>query len=320
MKSSKSIFIGSASGHAGEFLQGSICDGGELRRVLISIPAPGLRSSAIFTASERNGLRVTPPWKLKSLKAFQLAWLQFSRTMPCGTLTIQSDIPVSHGMGSSTADCVAAIRAAASYWDCELQAGRIAMVAHQAECFCDATMYEDRLVVFQHCDGRIYEYLGGEIPNLRLLIVGLKDGGPIIDTDTMTRPDYTAEEIQQFTECLSLLRSAAATNNVQEIARIARISAQINQKYHPKQKMNEVEQIAAENNALGVAVAHSGDIQILLYPPSSLSEQVLHKVCNDLEVVGMKCWRVLSTLREQETGQISPLLSVDDEHSQHAEE
>lgn len=301
---SESAFMGSAFGHAGEFLQGAVDDGGELCRILISIPAPGLRSDAAFSVSKSNELIVTPQWKRKSLRAFQLAWLQFSQSMPCGTLTIHSDIPVSRGMGSSTADCVAAIRAAASYWSCELQADQIAILAHQAECFSDATMYEDHLVVFQHCDGRIYECLDGAIPNLQLLIVGLKDGGGKIDTDTIKRPDYTGEEIQQFTECLSRFRYAAANNNMQEIARIARISARINQKYHPKPKMDEVEQIATENDALGVAVAHSGDIQILLYPPSSLSEQVLHKVCNELDGIGIKCWRILSTLRDQETVKI----------------
>jgi uncharacterized protein involved in propanediol utilization len=135
--------------------------------------------------------------------------------------------------------------------------------------------------------------------------VGLKDGGRKIDTDTLTRPDYTGEEIQQFTECLSRFRHAAASNKVQEIASVARISARINQKYHPKQKMDEVEQIAVENNALGVAVAHSGDTQILLYPPSLLSEQVLYKVSNELDGIGMKCWRILSTLRDEETVNIS---------------
>jgi uncharacterized protein involved in propanediol utilization len=293
--------MGSAFGHAGEFLQGAIGNDEHLRRILISIPAPKLRSNAIFAASECSELIVAPQWKRKSLKAFQLAWLYFSGTGPCGTLTIQSDIPVSRGMGSSTADCVAAIRAAASYWNCELQPDRIAALAHRAECFSDATMYEDCLVVFQHCEGRIHESLDGDIPILQLLIAELREGSRRIDTDLLARPEYSREEIQQFSQCLSRFRHAAATNDIEEISAIARISARINQRYHPKQKFDELERIAAETDALGVAVAHSGDIQVLLYEPSSLDEQMQRKIGDALEEIEMKCWGVLSTVREPET-------------------
>jgi uncharacterized protein involved in propanediol utilization len=295
--------LGSASGHAGEFLQGAIDHSGEMCRILISIPAPGLRSNAIFTTSGRDELAVVPKWKQKSLHAFQQAWRLVSDTTPCGTLTIQSDIPVSRGMGSSTADCVASIRAAAAFWNRELTANQIAMLAHQAECFSDATMYEDRLVIFQHCDGKIHEYLDGDIPNLQLLVVEPGDGAHKVDTDLLTRPVYSEEEIGQFSECLTRFRCAAASSDLQEIASIAQISARINQKYHPKQNLDELERVAAETNALGVAVAHSGDIQVLLYPPSSLSEQALRSVSHKLEEIEMKCWGLLSTVRQQEQPQ-----------------
>jgi uncharacterized protein involved in propanediol utilization len=293
--------MGLAFGHAGEFLQGAIGDGGALRRILISIPAPGLRSNAIFSAADHDEIAVTPKWKRKSLKAFHLAWLQFSSARPCGTLTIRSDIPVSRGMGSSTADCVAAIRAAASHWNCELPPDRIAMLAHQAECFSDATMYEDRLVVFQHCEGRIHENLRGDTPHLQLLIVEASNGSRKVDTDLLARPDYSPEEIRQFSQCLSRFGHATATNDIQQIAAIATISARINERYHPNHKLDELERIAAETGGLGVAVAHSGNIQILLYEPFSLGEPVLRKVSDSLEEIEMKCWGVLSTIREPET-------------------
>jgi uncharacterized protein involved in propanediol utilization len=301
---SANISMGSAFGHAGEFLQGIVDDGGELKRVLVSIPAPGLRSRVIFMPSGGNELTVFPEWKQKSLRAFQLAWLQFSSTNPCGTLVIRSDIPVSRGLGSSTADCVAAIRAAGSHWNCKLRADQIAVLAHQAECFSDATMFENRLVVFQHCEGRVHEYLDGAIPNLRLLIVEPSDGGYKVDTDTLVRPDYTKDEIREFTECLTRFRRAAAANDTHEIADIARISARINQAYHPKQKRDEVERIAADTDALGVAIAHSGDMQILLYLPGSLSEQKLRRVSDELDRVGMRCWQTLSTISEPQTANI----------------
>jgi len=292
----ESTFGGSAFGHAGEFLQGVIGDKDGLHRILISLPAPELHSNATFKVSGGRELTIIPQWKQKSLKAFQLAWLHFSSTAPRGTLSIQSNIPVSRGMGSSTADCVAAIRAAALFWNCELPQEQIAMLAHRAECFSDATMVEDRLVVFQHCEGRIHEYLEGAIPNLQLLVVEPKVGRRTIDTDLLVRPKYSEAEIRQFSECLVRFRHAVATNDLREIACIARISARINHKYHPKQRAVEIERIAAESNALGVAVAHSGDIQILLFHPASLDEKVLHEVGSKLEKIDMRCWRRLSTV------------------------
>jgi len=294
--SMESAFVGSAFGHAGEFLQGVIGHEDGLHRILISIPAPELQSHATFRISADGGLAISPGWKQKSLKAFQLAWLQFSSTAPRGTLGIQSNIPVSRGMGSSTADCVAAIRAAASFWNCELPQEQIAMLAHRAECFSDATMVEDRLVVFEHCEGRIHEYLEGAIPNLQLLVVEPKVGRRVIDTDLLVRPKYSEEEIRQFSECLTRIRHAVATNDLREIASIARISARINQKYHPKPKAAEIERIAAESGALGVAIAHSGDIQILLYHPASLDEKALRKVGSQLDEIDMRCWRRLTTV------------------------
>jgi uncharacterized protein involved in propanediol utilization len=288
--------MGTAFGHAGEFLQGAVCAGGATHRILVSIPAPGLRSNARLTESTSDGLAVFPAWKQKSLKAFQLAWAQFSRALPSGRLEIESNIPVSRGLGSSTADCVAAVRAAASHWNRTLHADQIAALAHQAEFYSDATMYEDRLVVFQHCEGRIYESLEGAIPDLRLLIVEPGDGVGKMETDLLARPSYTPEEIRQFTECLARFRNAVAGGDIREIAAIAAISARINQRYHPKQKMREVERIAVATGALGVAVAHSGDIQVLLYSPGLFNDEVLRNAGDELEAVGMKCSQTLSTL------------------------
>jgi uncharacterized protein involved in propanediol utilization len=190
------------------------------------------------------------------------------------------------------------VRAAASYWNQTLSADQIATLVHQAECFSDATMYQDRLVVFQHCDGRIHEYFDGAIPNLRLLVVESSGGARRVDTDLLKRPNYTAEEVRQFAECLTRFRLATANNDIEEIAAIAGVSARINQRYHPKQKMQEVERIASASSALGVAVAHSGDIQVILYRPDSLTDPLLRKVRRELEEIGMKCSRTLSTLHE----------------------
>jgi|GEM_PF-2379021 uncharacterized protein involved in propanediol utilization len=297
---------GSAFGHAGEFLQGAVFADGALCRILISIPAPSLRSSAIFTSSIGSYLAISPEWKQKSLRAFQLAWQQFSDSKPSGLLEILSEIPVSRGMGSSTADCVAAIRAAALFWNCALHADQIAMLAHQAECFSDATIYEDRLVVFQHCEGRIHEHLDGVIPDLQLAIVEPLNDGDRIDTNLLVRPNYTADETQQFAECLSRFRRAYATNDLAEIGAIANISAQINQRYHPKRNRDSVERISSDTQALGVAIAHSGDIQVLLYRPGSLSSHGLRTMNTELEQFGMRCCRVLSTRSGCETADLIP--------------
>jgi uncharacterized protein involved in propanediol utilization len=289
------IYTGRAYGHAGEFLQGAIRVAGKIQRVLISIPAPALSSTAIYTPAEEQGFTVSPLWKQKSRDAFIQAWRALSDAPIKGQLKIRSNIPVSRGMGSSTADCVSAIRAAASYFGKELAPERIAALAHQAECYSDATMFEEHLTAFDHFEGRVIEILPGDVPELQLAIIEPLLGASRVETDGLSRPSYLPEELHIFSDCLRQMRAALGNSDVQGIAAIAEISAEIDHKYHPKPRRDELLALARKHGALGVACAHSGDIQILLFKPSTLCVKMQERLQADLRRHGFALWKMIST-------------------------
>lgn len=265
---------GSAMGHAGEILQGAVRDGTSVRRVLVSLPAPQLCSTAVIHPTTGDGLRVTPSWKEKSLRAGRLALAHFGFTGTNCVVNIFSNIPPCVGLGSSTADCVAVIRAIAAWCGTDLDEAAVARIAQQAESSSDSTMFEDGLVAFAHCDGEVHEYLAGPLPDLRILVVQdpARAGG--IETSLVRRPVYTSAQLDRVEEMLSRLRSSVRDSDLQGIGEVATASAVLNQQYFPKSHFDRVLQIAEETSALGVAAAHSGTILALLYSSEGEVEQI----------------------------------------------
>ena len=269
---------GSAMGHAGEILQGAVRDGTSVRRVLVSLPAPQLCSKAEFHATAADGLRVFPAWKEKSLRACRLALAEFGCAETNCVVNISSNIPPCIGLGSSTADCVAVIRAIASWCGTHPAEEAVARIAQQAESSSDSTMFEDGLVAFAHCDGEVHEYLAGPLPNLRMLVVQdpARAGG--IETSLVRRPVYTSAQLDRVEEMLSRLRGSVRDSDLQGIGEVATASAVLNQQYFPKSHFDKMLQSAEETFALGVAAAHSGTVLALLYSSEGEAEQKISAV------------------------------------------
>ncbi len=285
---------GTAMGHAGEYLQGVIEEDGVRHSVLVSVPTPELGSRSHYEPAWDVGLEVHPSWKQKSLRAFELAWRSLSDLPSAGFLRMESDLPVSRGMGSSTADCVAAIRAAARCLNRTLSNHQIAHFVHLAELSSDATMYGSRPVVFRHREGRVHRTLHGTAPPFDLMIVESAQGAFGVDTDAIVRPHYTGAEVAEFNELLERFSLASECSDLAEICYVAERSADINQRYHPLSGLTETRGIARGFGACGTAIAHSGDIRVLLFTPQTLSSDLQIELARDLARADMAVWRVLS--------------------------
>ncbi len=255
-----------ANGHAGEVLQGAVQSDGKIRRVLVSLPAPELRSIAVFHPQCEGGLRVLPSWKRKSLRAAALTLEALGETGANGLIELTDEIPTCRGWGSSTSDCVAAIRAVASSYGVNLAPETIARIAQQAEASTDGTMFGDRVVALLHCEGRPFEELGPCLPRLRMLAVEPAGADEGICTDRLCRPRYTTAQIERFTVLLSRTRAASRANDAAAIGAVASASAAINQAFVPKPHFEAVTGVAERTHAVGVAAAHSGTLLVLLYP------------------------------------------------------
>ena len=103
---------GHASGHYGEIVQG-IFQGndGNAQRGLVTMPCPLAVVHAAFEGSADKALEVSPSTSKKALNAARLTLDRLGQSSFGGVITIESNIPEGLGMGSSTADVIATIRA-----------------------------------------------------------------------------------------------------------------------------------------------------------------------------------------------------------------
>lgn len=256
--------VGTAIAHHGELLQGVFeVENGRRHRGLVTLPLPGMTSQATFIGAHSSAVTVRPDGKAKASAAARLT-LDHLDIAEGGALRIDSDIPVGHGYGSSTADVVATIRAVAAAHNAQLQSSRICQIAVAAEQASDAIAFDGHAVLFAQREGIVLEHFGGALPPL--LLVGFKaGGGRPIDTLQLPPARYDSTEIQQFRVLRALISRAVRYQDPDCLGRAATVSARISQRHLPKHHFERVIEIAEEAGACGVQVAHSGSLLGILF-------------------------------------------------------
>jgi uncharacterized protein involved in propanediol utilization len=262
------VGIGYATAHHGELLQGVFRDGGgALRRALVTLPQPGLGSRAVFYPSQSHWGIVGTPALIKVRRAAVLALRQFS-THPApakgGQIQITSDVPRGVGMGSSTSDVTATIRAVADYHGITLSREEVGRLAVLAECASDSIMIDDRVVLFAHRDGVVLETLGFRLPPMIVLGCDTEPGSQV-DTLRLQPAEYSDDEISAFQVLRAAIRRAVATEDVALLGRVATASARINQRFLPKPALENLLDLCVEHSGCGVQVAHSGTVAGLIF-------------------------------------------------------
>ncbi len=258
------IGIGTAIGHHGELLQGVFEDrNGRLHRGLVTLPLTKLASKATFTRTTSTALIVYPDDKAKAGLAARKTLDQLD-VHKGGVLHIESDIPIGHGYGSSTADVVAAIRAVAAAHTVQLLPSRISQLAVAAEQASDAIAFDGQAVLFAQREGVVLEDFGGSLPPL--LLIGFKSSGGLpIDTLHLPLARYDSKEIQQFRVLRALIAYAVRYQDPNCLGCAATASALLNQRHLPKPHLERVIEIADGAGACGVQVAHSGSLLGILF-------------------------------------------------------
>jgi uncharacterized protein involved in propanediol utilization len=252
---------GCAPIHHGEILQGSFRVDGRIRRGLVTLPCPLYRSQATFIPEPGGTVRVRPGWREKARRAAELAVREIEPGVG-GCLEVDSDVPLCRGLGSSTSDVLAAIRAVADSFGLVLPRVTVARLAVEAERASDSLMFDQTAVLFAHREGELIEDFGVGLPPLHVL--GFGTGKPV-DTLTYRPARYTERELDSFDELRSVLRRAMADHDAALIGEVATASTWINQKHLPMSRLDEVCAAAAEVGAVGVQTAHSGDVGGILF-------------------------------------------------------
>jgi uncharacterized protein involved in propanediol utilization len=262
------VGIGFAPAHHGELLQGMFADeAGVPHRALVTLPQPALGTRAVFRPSYTHGGILGPPDLIKVRRAAILTLGQLpSYRSPAkgGQIEIVSTVPQGIGMGSSTSDVTATIRAVADSHGHPLSREEVARLAVLAECASDSVMMDDQVVLFAQREAVVLETFGQQLPPI--LVLGC-DTAPEQQVDTLRLPPapYDAEEITRFGVLRAALRRAVAKADVPLLGRVATASARINQRYLAKPQLELLLRIGEQHGAAGVQVAHSGTVAGLIF-------------------------------------------------------
>ena len=259
---------GVALAHHGELLQG-VFEGadGRLKRVLVSIPCGIFRSEVSFVPNDTDVVEVEPNWKIKSCRAVVLTLSSVGKHKCGGRVHIRSNIPVGWGLGSSTSDVTAAIRATANALGVHLTPHKIAALAVRAETACDSTMFGELMVLFAQREGIVVEDFRSSLPELEILGFNTSSDEEGIDTIGFPPARYPWWEIEVFRPMVGLLRRAVCLRSPQLLGQVSSASATINQHYLPKPHFQDLKEISEEVGAVGLQVAHTGTIAGLLFDP-----------------------------------------------------
>lgn len=259
-----------ASGHAGEILQGAFRRPDGIHRFLCSLPAPTLTSAATVIPTPGRPLSIRPAWAWKSLAAARL----LLESIGAGPAEIQirlvSNVPVAKGCGSSTADVAATLRALRSHLGVPLDDAVIARLAVQAEQASDGSVLPFP-AIFRHREGLIEEALPGELPAMHVIVV---DTQPDVAAPTLSlrRARYSDRQLDLFEGLRERLRRAFNEADPAGVGEVATASARLNQEHLPKPRLEEIIALVESERGYGVAAAHSGTVLSLL-SPASLSRE-----------------------------------------------
>lgn len=285
---------GRATAHHGEVCQGVFAgDNERLHRGLVSLPCSIFESAALFCPEPGGRLKVEPRWKTKACKAARYVLAFLGKSNWGGTLKVDSNVPVGWGLGSSTSDVTAAIKAVADAFGQTIEPTAIAFLAVQAETASDSTMFSEPLVLFAQREGIVVEAFDGPLPGLEVLGFNTDHSGLGIDTLSLTPARYTSWEIGAFRMLVGLLRLGIETQNRQLVGRVASASAKINQRILPKPHFNELKQIVKKVESLGLEVAHSGTVVGLIFDPTDtrVESQIVDARGLIAELGFTKTWR-----------------------------
>ncbi len=242
---------GFCHGHFGELLQGAFSRDDSIVRGLITLPCSMVGSKASAIVSTGEGRTDVALGHSKVVRLVQ-AYRRFHRVAATLDIRVEIDstIPVGIGMGSSTSDIVATVRALDKALGIRTATQDVANLALSAELASDSTMHADRMMIFAQRSGEILEDYGVGYPQFTVQGFVL-DPGSIFDTDATRPARYQPEEIEFFDEARDRLHSIAHKHDLPSLAAIASRSADINQRYHPQRRFHELIELARCDLSVG---------------------------------------------------------------------
>lgn len=244
----------------GELVQGMV----EGVPFLVSCPID--RYSRVRVALGGDGISANPPPPKALEAAARTLALLGCKGVPF-SLEVSCPLPPSKGFGTSTADVVGAIAAAAEAVGRALSPEETARLAVAVEPS-DGTMFPG-LALFDHRRGSRWEALGPAPP----LLVAVLDFHGVVDTlEYNARLDLAGLHAleSEHARALKLLRKGLQERRLELVGEAAAASARANQQLLPKPQLEAVVAFGHDCGALGVCAAHSGTALGVLFSPGEM--------------------------------------------------
>ena len=257
-KSHKSLRIGKgkAVGSCGELIQGF-----DTNSRPFHVTCPILKSSTVnvtIREAESTSFPNVCRENYKLIAACRAALERLHTPQVSVSLEHWSDLHVGKGMGSSTADIVAAARAIGNAFDYYFSESELADIACSIESS-DGTMYGGVNIVNHKTGERIRKLQW--FPDFRIVLC--------IPPNTFNTEsaDFSGKERLglEFKRLLEVLQEAEKAQDVEKFGYVCLRSAELNQSFLPNPIFSRLESHLGDLGALGMCVGHTGTVVGVLF-------------------------------------------------------
>ena len=250
----------------GEFVQGIIKDKEYLSSYAID-------RYSIVTLEER--IEDVKKGPLKSRKAIEEVFKYFNlpkKELKHISIDINSEIPISKGMASSTADIGATIKATLNLIGKNLDEYEISRLATKIEP--TDSIYIKENTIFNPLDANVIKKLG-VLDTGKVLI--LEPNETLSTKYIRKKENYNKLKKQNkyiIEYAFKLLEEGIKKKDLNLIGQACTISSIANENIHKKKYLNEIMDISKEYGAYGVNIAHSGTVVGILLE-SDMNEEII---------------------------------------------
>ena len=232
------------------------------------LPQAATGSLAIFNPRSEGDVTVFPTDRVLAKEAVERALRYLKCEQYGGELRIITKGGLSRGLGTSTADIIASIRAVMNSLDHSLDQELIGEFAARTEGASDGVMF-DEATLFVTTRGKVLENFRKVCPPIEILGFDADSGGDGIKTLELPPRNYSQNDQERLSDLRQSARRALSQGDVTLLGRIATASAKINQQFSEKPLLDETIKLCNEFGGAGIIIAHSGTMMGIMFHPAS---------------------------------------------------
>ncbi|NMX03372.1 hypothetical protein [Mobiluncus mulieris] len=255
------IAKGKQNGTIGELWQGPYQSLDGIFHIAI-VTLPCKRYVSEVTVEYGKTTPALPPKSAKAIERF-ISYFNIESTLSSYSWTLQSNIPQSIGMASSTADIIATINALAALHEVRLSANHIQDILRGIE-RSDPVFHQYPGLYLSKCQRFVSSW--DCRPDFNVVYSILPGATTTESVDESKLLGFYQDNLRTYQDSLTLLDKGFRTGIPALIGTAATECAGIFQNFRPVQLVDELIKIAPKVGALGVVRAYTGHVAGLLFP------------------------------------------------------